>query len=60
MKDSISMRQTGILLLFSIFTTKLLLLPALMFEKLNADAIFSVVLLFALEFVSLPILFISS
>lgn len=57
MKNTISMRQVGILLLFSIFTTKLLLLPALMFEELKADAIFSVILLFALEFVTLPIFF---
>lgn len=57
MKKNISMRQTGILILFGTFTTKLLLLPALMFEDVKADAIFSVLLLFALELLSLPILF---
>ena len=57
MKNSISMRQTGVLLLFSIFTTKLLLLPALMFEDAKADSIFSIILLFGLELLSLPILF---
>lgn len=57
MKDSISMRQTGILLLFSIWTTKLLLLPALMFEQFKADSIFLVILLFSVEFLVLPVLF---
>lgn len=57
MKKNISMRQTGILLLFSIFTTKLLLLPALMFKDVKADAIFVIALLFGLELLSLPILF---
>ena len=57
MNKKISMRQAGIILLFAIFTSKLLLLPALMYEKVKADAIFSVILLFALEFLALPVLF---
>lgn len=57
MNKNISMRQTGILILFSVFTTKLLLLPALMFEDVKADAIFSIILLFTLELLCLPILF---
>ena len=57
MRNTISMRQTGILLLFSIFTTKLLLLPALMFEDVKADSIFSIILLFSLELLTLPVLF---
>ena len=57
MNKSISMRQTGVLLLFSIFTTKLLLLPTLMFKDFKADSIFALILLFALEFLCLPIIF---
>lgn len=57
MKKNISMRQTGVLILFSTFTTKLLLLPALMFEDVKSDAIFSIILLFGLELLSLPVFF---
>lgn len=57
MKKTISMNQAGVLVLFTIFIKKMLLLPSLMYEDLKADAIFAVILLFALEFVCLPIFF---
>ena len=56
MKDSISMRQAGILALFVIFSNKILLLPGLMHEYIKADAIFAIFLLFGIEFMAIPIL----
>lgn len=56
MKDTITMRQAGILLLLCIFSNKILLLPSLMFEHVKADAIFSLILLFLVELLCLPIL----
>ncbi len=55
MKYSISMRQAGIIALFIIFSNKILLLPGLMHEYIKADAVFAVILLFALEFLTIPI-----
>lgn len=55
MKDKISMRQAGIIILFIIFSNKILLLPGLMFEYIKADALFAIFLLFAIEFLSVPI-----
>lgn len=57
MKKTISMRQIGILVLFSILTNKMLFLPASMYQDTKADSIFSVILLFAIEFIALPIFF---
>ncbi len=55
MKDTISMRQAGIIVLFTIFSNKILLLPAIMHEFIKADAIFSIIMLFAIEFLAVPI-----
>ncbi len=57
MRDRISMRQAGIIICLTIFSNKILLLPALMYNFIKADGIFSIIILFALEFVCLPILF---
>ena len=57
MKNSISMRQAGVLLLFSVFKNKMLFLPSLMYEEVKADAIIAVFLMFAIELLLLPILF---
>ena len=57
MNKSISMRQAGVILLFSIFTNKMLFLPSFMFNDVKADAIFAVILLFAIELSTLPIFF---
>ncbi len=56
MKNKISMRQAGILILILIFSNKVLLLPALMFDYVKGDAVISLILIFALEFISVPIL----
>ena len=37
MKKTISMNQAGVLVLFTIFIKKMLLLPSLMYEDLKAD-----------------------
>ena len=55
MKNKITMRQAGILIMMTTFSNKILLLPALMHEYIKADAIFAVILLFSLEFFALPI-----
>ncbi len=55
MKDHISMRQAGIIALLIIFSNKILLLPALMHEYIKADAIFAILMLFAIEFMAVPI-----
>ncbi len=55
MKDKISMRQAGIIALLIIFSNKILLLPALMHEYIKADAIFAIIMLFAIEFLAVPI-----
>lgn len=57
MKDKISMRQAGILVMICLLANKLLILPSLMFQDVKSDAIFSIILLFAFEFLALPIFF---
>lgn len=57
MKDKISMHQAGILVAFGILANKVLLLPSLMFNQTKADSIFVLLILFALDFVALPIFF---
>ena len=55
MKDKISMRQAGIIILFVIFSNKILLLPGLMYDYIKADALFAVFMLFLIEFLAVPI-----
>lgn len=57
MKDKISMHQAGILVAFGILANKVLLLPSLMFNQTKADSIFVLLILFALDFLALPIFF---
>ncbi len=56
MKNKISMRQAGIIILILVFSNKILLLPALMFDFVKGDAVISLIIMLALEFISLPIL----
>ncbi len=56
MKDKISMRQAGIIIFLTIFSNKILLLPALMYKNIEADSLFAVIMLFAIELLCLPIL----
>ncbi|MBQ8444338.1 MAG: GerAB/ArcD/ProY family transporter [Clostridia bacterium] len=55
MKAKISLRQTGILLVFCILSNKLLLLPSLMFEDEGVDGAIAVAIAFAVEFIMIPI-----
>lgn len=57
MKQTINIRQAGILLIMCIFANKILLLPSLMYSDVKADAIFVVSVLFLIEIISLPVLF---
>lgn len=57
MKNTISMHQAGVLAFFSILINKMLFLPSSMYKDAKADAIFSVIILFALEFCTLWIFF---
>lgn len=55
MKQTISMRQAGIMMLFCILANKMLLLPSEMFKYMRADGVIAVIFLFALDFIALPI-----
>lgn len=55
MKDSISVRQAGILLVLAIISNKVLLLPSLLFETSKTDGIFVMVVAFCVEIVLLPL-----
>ena len=55
MKAKISIRQTGVLLVFCILSNKILLLPSLLYERSGNDAIFSMIIAFAVELIMLPI-----
>lgn len=57
MKNKISMHQAGIFVALCILSNKILLLPSLMFEQTRADSIFVMLILFALDFMALPIFF---
>ena len=50
MKQTISMRQAGIMMLFCILANKMLLLPSEMFKFMRADGVIAVLILFALDF----------
>lgn len=56
MKQTINVRQAGILLIMCIFANKILLLPSLMYADVKADAIFVVTALFLIEIITLPVL----
>ncbi len=55
MKQTISMRQAGVMMLFCILANKMLLLPSSMFAQMRADAVIGLVILFVLDIASLPI-----
>ena len=55
MKQSINIRQVGILLIMTIFANKILLMPSLLFSEVKADGIFVVAVLFLLEILTLPV-----
>ena len=55
MKDTISIRQVGIIMIFCIFANKILLLPSLMYENTKADSIFALSILFVLDILLVPI-----
>lgn len=55
MKREINARQCGILIFLCVLANKFLLLPSLMYEQTGNDAIISLAILFALDFVVLPI-----
>ena len=57
MKNKISMHQTGILVALCLLSNKILLLPSLMYSVTKSDSIFVVLLLFALDFLTLPLFF---
>lgn len=49
MKNTISMHQAGVFALFSILINKMLFLPSSMYKDVKADAIFTVIIMFAIE-----------
>ena len=55
MKDRISVRQGGILIVLALLSNKVLLLPSLLFEKTQTDGIFSMLFAFAIEMLFLPL-----
>ena len=55
MKNTISMSQTAVLSAFCILSNKILLLPSLMYGDTKADSIFVMLLMFILDFLTLPI-----
>lgn len=55
MKKTLSIRQAGILTVFCVLSNKILLLPSLLFESSGTDALFSLLIAFALDFVIVPI-----
>ena len=57
MKDKISMRQAGVISAFCILSNKILILPSLMYGQTKADSIFLITLMFAIDFLALPIFF---
>ncbi|MBO5395204.1 MAG: GerAB/ArcD/ProY family transporter [Clostridia bacterium] len=56
MKDRISIRQAGVLMVLVILSNKVLLLPSLFFERSGTDGIFSLIIAFSIEMIFLPIL----
>lgn len=56
-EHTISARQACVIIVMCIFANKILLLPSLMYEKSKADAIFAILILFALDLIVLPIFF---
>lgn len=54
-KESISARQASIIVVVCILANKVLLLPSLMYEQTRADAIFSLAIMFLLDFIMLLI-----
>lgn len=57
MRDSISIRQVGVLMILCIFANKILLLPSLMYETSKADSLFVIILLFSIDLLVLTLIF---
>ena len=55
MNKTLSIRQVGILTVFCVLSNKILLLPSLLFESSGTDALFSLVIAFAVDFVLVPV-----
>ena len=55
MKNTLSVRQTGILTVFCVLSNKILLLPSLLFESSGTDALVSLLIAFAFDFILVPI-----
>ena len=57
MKDTISIRQVGVLMILCIFANKILLLPSLMYETSKADSLWIILFLFAIDLLVLTLIF---
>ena len=57
MKQTINIRQCGIILIMCIFANKLLLMPSLLYTNVKADGIFVTAILFLIELAIIPLIF---
>lgn len=57
MKEKISSRQAGIIIFICILANKILLLPSLMFQQTKSDCFFTLIVMFLIDIIMLPIFF---